>query len=192
MLSNAGMFQMSSSYPPKACWPASGLFANVQRANVTKQQAASSKQQANIEVAQWQMQAEARQGKGRDKEVVPCWGKLSTTKPSLCHREERGYFYEHYMWEFSWNWNPSWMLALMRPNWKVVWSDTVGLWNELVYQWYQLQCCQCDADVRETLKKHKDNGHLSRCLIPPSRSTQMHLIILTITSNALVDEQCNS
>ena len=86
-------------------------------------QAASSKQ-ANIEVAQWQMQAEARQGKGgdkckerqgkgaeararqgRDKGVVPCWGKLSTTKPSSCHRE-RGSFHEQYMWEFSWKLEP--------------------------------------------------------------------------------------
>ena len=60
MLSNAGMFQVSSSYPPKACSLASGLFTNVQWANVTKQQAASK------QILRWANgKCKHRQGKAR-------------------------------------------------------------------------------------------------------------------------------
>ena len=60
--------------------------------------------------------------------------------------------------------------------------------------WYQLQCCQCDADSssRETLKKHKDNGHQpSRCFnspsVPPSCASYLQLPPLHCsTSNVIL------
>ena len=89
---NSGIVQVSSSYPARACWLKSGLFANVQRANVTNKQLAA-RTRSKYWAAQWQMQAEARQGgRQRSRSLL---GQTLNHKAKLVSQRKR-FFYEQY------------------------------------------------------------------------------------------------